>query len=113
MSDASEPTTTQLYAATNFNVIEIDVTARESQSLRKQVKEKYITRAALLELPDSTWVKTTSVRRSAREHDGEYMLAIGVEPGAKASALFYPFKKPTRHPLREDRSIYYGHLRVD
>ena len=78
------PTTAQLHASINFQFKQIDVTATESPSLRKAVKEKYTERAALVQLADNTWVKSMAVRRATKENN-KYMLTIGVAPGAKGA----------------------------
>ena len=67
----------------------IDVDAAESAELRARVKAKFVPSgnaayaATIVQLPDGSWVKGTSVRRVAKEEGGQYTLTLGVKPGKK------------------------------
>jgi hypothetical protein len=90
----------------------IDVMAKESPALRKDVKDKYVKRPALIQLPDSTWVQAVGVRRSAKEANGEYVLSIGVLAGAKGSHVPAPIVlqdvEQSRVPSSVAKQIIFG-----
>ena len=64
------------------------------------MKAKYTSALTLIQLPDGSWVKGTSVRRAAKEENGAYQLMLGVKAGAKAGAL-----KPIRIELIENAKV--------
>ena len=54
----------------------IDVTADENPALRARVKAKYLSALTLIQLPDGSWVKGVTVRRTAKDDGGAYMLML-------------------------------------
>ena len=92
MGDDEAAPTIKTHAAINFIAKPLDVTATESPALRKEVKNKYLTNCALLQVGDGSWVKAVGVRRAIRENNNAYMLAVGVEPGARGAHVLPPMK---------------------